>query len=115
MNLRHALHQTGRDVRALVAAPTGEPAEPDGDQLARELTRAFIDELALHRRLREAQPELLNPAEPPEGHELDAIRAMYQKDSPPASTGHTPPPERDEPRRHINGHDGRDASTGLDL
>lgn len=50
-----------------------------------------------------------------EQDELDAIRAIYQKDCPPASTGHTPPQERDEHRRHDDGHNGRDASTGLDL
>jgi hypothetical protein len=68
---RHALQGLDRRLRALAAVET---AEPDADQLAREVTQAFADELALYRRLREAQPELLNPAERPEGGELDAIR-----------------------------------------
>lgn len=76
MNLRHALHQTGRDVRALAAAGPADPsAEPDADQLAREVAQAFAVELARYNRLRAAQPELLDPAERPDGWELNAIRA----------------------------------------
>jgi len=74
VSTRPALRRLEHEFRAL-AAPAGDPPAPDGDQLAREVDRAFVDELALYRRLREAQPELLDPAERPDGWELDAIRA----------------------------------------
>jgi hypothetical protein len=71
MSPRHTIGQVKHGVRAL--AQTGDPAEPDADQLAREVAHAFADELARYRRLREAQPELLDPAERPDGRELECL------------------------------------------
>jgi hypothetical protein len=76
MTPQRALAQLRHEVRARApAAPPPDPPDPDGDQLARETTRAYLDELARYRRVRAAEPEILNPDDPPEWWELDAIRA----------------------------------------
>jgi hypothetical protein len=80
MSARRVLNRLERDVRTQAPAepptpPTNLP-EPDGEQLAREVTEAFANELVRYRRLREAQPELLNPADPPDSHEADRLRIM---------------------------------------
>jgi hypothetical protein len=74
MSPRPNLARLERGVRALAPAAPDPVAEADPDQLAREVARAFADELALYRRLHQAQPELLNPADPPDDWELTAIR-----------------------------------------
>jgi hypothetical protein len=72
---RPALDRIERGVRARDAATPADPAaEPAADQLAREVTEAFAVELARYNRLRAAQPELLHPADPPDGWELNALR-----------------------------------------
>ena len=76
MNPHRTLGQARRQLRALTPAiPADPPPEPDGDQLAREAAAAFADELARYRRLHEAEPERLNPADPPEDWELDGLRS----------------------------------------
>jgi hypothetical protein len=75
MSARHNLTRLERDVRAVTRdEPAAPPADIDGDQLAREVTRAFLDELDRYKRLRTAEPQRLNPADPPEGWELDSVR-----------------------------------------
>jgi hypothetical protein len=72
MSARSAILRLHREVRT--PAP-GDPVDADGDQLAREVTRAFAVELARYRRLRETEPGWPNPADRPEGWELDSVRS----------------------------------------
>jgi hypothetical protein len=74
MSPKPNLGRLERGVRAL-APPAPDPAaDLDPDQLAREVARAFADELAQYRRLQPTEPERLNPADPPADWELTAVR-----------------------------------------
>ena len=74
MNPHRTLGQARRQLRALTPAiPADPPPEPDGDQLAREVDRAFADELARYRRFRDSQPEYPDPAGRPADWEPAAI------------------------------------------
>jgi hypothetical protein len=81
MTLRQSLTQLKQVVYArAVPDPVEPPPDIDGDQLAREVTRAFTDELARYERLRAAEPERLDPSEAPDGHELDSIRTKLPEE-----------------------------------
>lgn len=74
MSTRHTVRRLEHTRRA-PAEPIAPPPDIDGDQLAREVTQSFRDELSKYYRFRQAEPNWLNPASPTVDWELDDIRS----------------------------------------
>ena len=67
MNNRETVRRLEKSVKVATESPVAPPADSgEGTQLAREVIRAFVDDLATYRRVKDREPERIDPHDAPD-------------------------------------------------